>query len=71
MRIDQTKNYLFQMERTVKDLVYLKQWADWNNVADQRRFSRADICLRGMSCVINRKDAVQNLFFEQVWKKIA
>jgi len=65
----QTRNYLEQIERTVRDVVYLKQWADWENVEDARSFSRADISFRELSCVTDRNDAVQDLFLEQVWKR--
>ncbi|HET9403867.1 MAG TPA: putative sugar O-methyltransferase [Burkholderiales bacterium] len=70
MRADQTRNYLQQMQRTVRDVVYLKQWASWQNVEDGRSFSRADISFSELTCVMDRNDAVQDRFLEQVWKRI-
>jgi putative sugar O-methyltransferase len=69
MRSDQTRNYLEQMQRTVRDIVYLKQWASWRNVDDGRSFSRADISFRELTCLMDRNDAVQDMFWEQVWKR--
>ena len=69
MRSDQTRNYLEQIERTVREVVYLKQWANWENVEDGRSFSRTDIAFRELSRVMDRNDAVQDLFLEQVWKR--
>lgn len=69
MTSDQTRNYLHQIERTVRNAVYLKQWANWENVGDGRSFSRADIAFSDLSCVMDRDDAVQDLFLEQVWKR--
>jgi putative sugar O-methyltransferase len=65
----QTRNYLEQMERTVRSLVYLKQWANWDNADDGRSFSRADISFRELECAIDRNDAIQDMFLEQVWKR--
>jgi putative sugar O-methyltransferase len=72
MRLDQTHNYLAQMRRTASRYIYLKQWKDWENRNDGQHFSKADFQVGpDFESVLDRTDAVQDLFFEQVWRRKA
>lgn len=66
----QSRNYIVHMQRTSAGLVYLKQWTNWDNSDDGRLFAKSDVALNPpFRCVLDRADAVQDLFFEQVWRR--
>jgi putative sugar O-methyltransferase len=68
MAAAQVHNYLQQMSRLTRQLVYLKQWKSWRNPRDDYTLSESDLQLtHEFSRVLRRDDAVQDAFFEAVW----
>ena len=65
----QNRNYMHHIQRTTAHLVYLKQWSTWRNPDDARTFTKEDVALTApFRCTLDRIDAVQDQFFEQVWR---
>ena len=70
MTAAQNRNYIAQMERVTAGLVYFKQWTTWENPDDKRLFTKQDMALAApFRCVLDRVDAVQDQFSEQVWRR--
>lgn len=68
----QNRNYVAQMQRVTARLVYLKQWTTWENPDDKRAFTKQDVALDApFHCILDRVDAVQDQFSEQVWRRSA
>lgn len=63
--------YIGLLDRTVSRFVYMKQWIDSFNNFDDRRYIRTDFDLP-MPWVkhIDRVDAVQDRFFETLWRRV-
>jgi putative sugar O-methyltransferase len=67
MRRAQASNFIYQMERVTRRVIYLKQWLDFTNTADETRVVRADYELSAdWRVVYDAPDRVQDLFFELV-----
>jgi len=72
MTAAQSRNYIALMERVTAGLVYLKQWIKWENPDDKQFFTKQDMALGvPFRCILDRTDAVQNQFSEQVWRRVA
>ncbi len=67
MRRTQASNFIEQMRRVTRSVIYLKQWLDFTNTADGTRLVRADYELGDdWRVVYDARDPVQDLFFELV-----
>lgn len=72
MSMLQVKHYLALMSQLTRRYIYLKQWSEWLNPADQVRYDRDSMRLDdSWSVVFERPDAVQTLFFERLSARIA
>ena len=68
----QNRNYINHIQRTSARLVYLKQWTEWENREDARKFTKQDVALGApFRCILDRPDAVQDQFSEQLWRRQA
>lgn len=66
----QVRHYLQRMGRLAARYVYLKQWSDWFNPADNVRYRTQDFDLEpGWALRLDRRDRIQPLFFERLWQK--
>ena len=66
----QVQNYLKMMSKLTSRFVYLKQWADWFNPADQVRYRKQDFALdSAWDLRLDRTDLIQPSFFEQLWQR--
>lgn len=70
MSTDQIENYLRQAQRLARKYVYLKQWLEWENPADNHRVSTDTMKLGpDWMPILDRRDAIQSLFFERLWRR--
>ena len=70
MRQVQIDNYLQQMGRVARDVVYLKQWSEFNNLADNILITRASYRLPAEWRIVHdAADSVQDRFFELVARR--
>ena len=70
MSLSQVNHYLGMFSRLTSGYVYLKQWSEWFNPADQMKYSKETFKLDGpWQLLYDRPDSVQSLFFERLWKK--
>jgi putative sugar O-methyltransferase len=66
----QVRHYLQMMSRLSSQFIYLKQWSDWFNPADQVRYRTQDFDLDAQwGLRLDRCDLIQPLFFERLWQK--
>ncbi len=66
----QIDNYLGLIQRKTRELVYFKQWIRSQNPMDGLVLDRGVYTLRGeWSAALERTDAIQDLFFEIVYRK--
>jgi putative sugar O-methyltransferase len=66
----QVRHYLQLMSRLSSKYIYLKQWSDWFNPADQVRYRKQDFDLdAAWRLCLDREDLIQPLFFERLWQK--
>ncbi len=70
MRPEQTENYLKEIARTTKRLVYFKQWRTWRNVADGFTFDYRSLKMpKEWRLIMDRKDRFNPAFQEMAWSR--
>ena len=70
MREQQIEHYVKQMARTARHVIYLKEWIDFQNLADDVRITRATYRLPAdWRIVHDGADSVQDRFFELVARR--
>jgi putative sugar O-methyltransferase len=70
MTLESIRMYLQLMARKTHDLVYLKQWTSWRNPVDQLVIKKHMYTLGPKwNVALDREDAVQDLFFETIFRK--
>jgi putative sugar O-methyltransferase len=68
MRSDQIANYLSMMSSLSSRAVYLKNWRQWHNVADNVQITEQTFQLpQPWTLVLNRVDEVQGMFAEKLF----
>jgi putative sugar O-methyltransferase len=66
----QVRHYLQMMSKLSSRYVYLKQWSEWFNPADQVRYKKQDFDLdTKWELRLDRTDLIQPSFFERLWQK--
>jgi|GEM_PF-2091200 len=70
MTREQCDMYLDLFDHTVREAVYIKQWVAQSNPLDGVDFVRSNFDMNpAWQPVINRLDALQDLFFETLWMR--
>ena len=68
MTAPQAANYISLLSEKVRTAVYIKQWITSTNGFDGHTFHRTDFALpKPWLPVVDRIDAIQDLFFETLW----
>ena len=70
MRMDQIANYLSKMSTLSTGIVYLKNWRQWHNEADNVRITEETFHLPPpWELLLHRVDEVQDLFSEKLFRR--
>ncbi|CAN7397010.1 putative sugar O-methyltransferase [Phenylobacterium sp. LjRoot225] len=66
----QVSKYIELFDKKVRNFVYIKQWISSDNALDLCHYEKADFDMpQGWSKSFDRADAVQDFFFETLWRR--